>query len=70
VSDFQKRQHNAQEEILELKEENAQLKLKNDIYQEKLRSGIKRATIFTRDTAKKNLAALSFNRTGVECLLK
>jgi len=70
LSDFQKRQHNALEEIVELKEENTKLKVENDLYQERLRCGIKRVTVYVRDASCKDLESLSFNSKSYECFVE
>jgi len=70
LSDFQKRQCHALEELVELKEENTKLKVENELYQEKLRSGIKRVTVHVRDTSCKDLELLSFCSKSYECIME
>jgi len=70
VSYHEKMQHVAQEELIELREENAQLKLENELYQMRLRCGIKKVTFYLRDSHFKTLETLAFNKKGIECYIE
>lgn len=70
LSNSKQKSSRALEELIELREENAILKQQNASYVERLRGGIKRATIFVRDKRYKQLHELSFNEEGINCFIE